>query len=326
MNSDAQPGGRGRPAAIAIDVGGTDIKYGIISADGELLTRGTAPTPRGGVDELIGEVARLHGQLREQLDAEAGAEGSAAAADVPTGVVVPGIVDEQRGIGVLSANLGWRDEPMRDRLTQALGVPVAFGHDVRAGALAESLWGAGRSAVGQKNNHEELSSQLFVALGTGIGGALLADGRPVVGGGYAGEIGQILVPDPMHGQLRKLEHIASASAVAERFAKRAGRIPDGAREVFALAAEHDELASEICAQAIEALSMVLAHVVATLGTQLIILGGGLAAGDRSEVIDPVHRRLQELLVVAPVPQIRRAELGKWAGCLGAGALAMKERA
>lgn len=308
------------PAALGIDVGGTDIKYGVITADGELLFRASTSTPRTGVDELIDAISTIHGELLER----AGELGAPQPRSLPTGVVVPGIVDEARGQAVLSANLGWRDIPMRDRLREALGVPLAFGHDVRAGALAESVWGAGRP-VGPEDPIAGLNSHLFVALGTGIGAALLADGRPIIGGGYAGEIGQILIHDPYDGQLRKLEHIASASAVAERFHQRTGSEADGAKEVFARAANGDEAAQAICAEAIESLSSVLAHVVATVGTQLIILGGGLAAGDSSEVLDPVNERLKDLLVVAPLPHIRRAQLGKWAGCLGAGALALKEK-
>lgn len=101
------------------------------------------------------------------------------------GVAVPGIVDADRGIAAYSANLGWRDVPLRALLSERLdGIPVALGHDVRTGGLAEGRIGAGQGA----------DRFLFVPLGTGIAGAIGIDGRVEAGAhGFAGEIGHIVV-------------------------------------------------------------------------------------------------------------------------------------
>lgn len=113
--------------ALAVDVGGTTIKAAVVRADGTLSTVATAPTPRG-ADATVAAVAALLATFPATVSG-------------PVGVVVPGIVDETRGVGVLSANIGWYDAPLRDLLTDALGREVVLGHDVRSGALAEARWG-----------------------------------------------------------------------------------------------------------------------------------------------------------------------------------------
>ena len=100
---------------------------------------------------------------------------------VGCGVVVPGLVDERRGVGLWSANLGWRDLPIRDAVAARLRVCTAVGHDVRAGLLAETRLGAARGA----------RHALFLPVGTGIAGALLLEGVLVSGDGWAGELGHM---------------------------------------------------------------------------------------------------------------------------------------
>lgn len=118
-------------------------------------------------------------------------------------MAVPGIVDAERGIALYAANLGWRDLPLRDLLAARLGgVPVALGHDVRTGGLAEGRIGAGKGS----------DRFFFVPLGTGIAGAIGIDGAIEAGAhGYAGEIGHVVVrpdgpvrlrADRLHGDAR----------------------------------------------------------------------------------------------------------------------------
>src|SRR5262249_33760239 len=100
------------------------------------------------------------------------------------GIVVPGGIDEENGIAVWSANVGFRDVPLRDRLVERLGLPAALGHDVRAGGVAEARLGAG-----QRYRHV-----LFLGIGTGIAGAHVVDGVAFAGAhGAAGEVGHIIV-------------------------------------------------------------------------------------------------------------------------------------
>ncbi|WP_371176758.1 ROK family protein [Buchananella felis] len=299
--------------AIGIDVGGTTIKAGVASVNGELLARRQVPTPKN-VPDLISTISTLAAELRADVHAGKVYEGdrplSPAELVKPIGVAVPGIVDEANGMALLSANLGWRDVPMRQMLEEACGVPVAFGHDVRSGAVAEARWGAGSRDM------------LFVALGTGIGAGVVLHGEPVIGSGYAGEIGQILVRDPDNpsGWI-ELEKIAAASAVCARFAatmpeaEREAVIAAGAYGVEMAAKGGNEDAQRVMREAVDALAEILATIVGTLGSLRIVIGGGLAnAGEF--LLAPLRQALAERLVIAPVPEVVKAELGSWAQCLG----------
>ena len=280
-------------AVLGVDIGGTSTKIGRITADGTLTDPRQRPTPRdpAAVVDLV----------------------AAEAAHTPAtavGVVSPGIVDEVSGTVAFSANLGWRDLPLRDLLTARLSLPVTTGHDVRAGALAESRWGAGAPDM------------VFLPLGTGLAAGLIIDGR-IRGTGWAGEIGQVLVPDPDGTGRVPAERICSAGALAQRYAAASGSTDasGGAREVFARATEGDRLAAAVIDSAITTLADLLASVAGLLGPVPLVLGGGLAEAGPA-LLDPLHAALAARLPAAAMPPLRRARLGQWAGCRGAGALAM----
>lgn len=305
--------------AIGIDVGGTTIKAGVASMGGMLLAKRQVPTPKE-VPALVETIAQIARELREDVRAGKVRDDnrvlSPAELVTPIGVAVPGIVEEEQGLALLSANLGWKNVPMRDMLVEACGVPVAFGHDVRSGAVAEARWGEGSR------------NMLFVALGTGIGAGLVLHGEPVIGGGFAGEIGQILVRDPDNpsGWI-ELEKIAAASAVCARFAatlppaEREASIAQGAYGVEMAAKAGNADAQRVMREAVEALSEILATIVGTLGSIRIVIGGGLAnAGEF--LLTPLRQALAERLTIAPVPEVVRAQLGSWAQCLGRARIAL----
>ncbi|MGE3193095.1 MAG: ROK family protein [Microbacteriaceae bacterium] len=289
------------PAVLAFDVGGTDIKSALVDSAGSFSQVRRTPTTRG-VDAARAITASL-AELASPLVAAAASPVAAA------GVSVPGLVDEAAGIGVLSANLGWRDAPIRDLATRALGLPVAFGHDVRAAGVAEQAFGAARDA----------RSAVVVVIGTGIAGAIILDGRPYAGQGFAGEIGHSLaVPD---GELCPcgargcLETVASAHSIARRYTAETGEQVRGAREVLVAALGGDAAAARIWDSAVDALAQSLARLVALLAPEVIVIGGGLSgAGDA--LFRPLGTRLDELLSFHARPRLVRAELGDDAGLLG----------
>src|SRR5699024_5105515 len=211
---------------------------------------------------------------------------------------------------MFSANLAWRDLPLRALLGDRLGTPVVTGHDVRAGALAESRWGAGEPDM------------VFLPLGTGLASALIID-HAVRGTGWAGEIGQVLVPDPDGTGRLPAERICAAGALADRYAAATGSTDTsgGARAVFGHAAAGDQVAQQVIGSAIETLADLLAAMAGLLGPVPLVLGGGLAEAGPA-LLDPLHDALAARLPTDAMPPLRRARLGQWAGCLGAGALAM----
>lgn len=280
---------------IGVDVGGTTVKGVVVDGDGRLIRELRRPTPSP--DPAGTAVADTVAELVGVLD-----EGSGC----PVGCVVPGIVDETRGVAVLSANIGWSGIAFADLLRARLGGPVAFGHDVRAGALAEARWGAARNASG---------TVAFVPIGTGIAAALLVDGRPLVSGGWAGEIGQTLIRTGPHTG-RRVEEVASAAGTARR-----ADAPD-ARTVAARVDAGDPQAQQVWQDSVEVLADALAGMTAAVAPETIVLGGGLALAGRT-LTDPLERALDARLGLLRRPALRTAELGDRAAALGAAILAME---
>jgi len=282
---------------IGIDVGGTSVKGVVVDRDGRVRAevRRATQSPDAMGEHVVDVVADVVEALGEDPA-------------TPVGVVVPGIVDETRGVAVFSANLGWSQLPLARMFGERIGRPVGFGHDVRAGALAEAQWGAASAASG---------TIAFVPIGTGIAAAILIDGRPVIGGGWAGEIGQIRLSTGPHAGAR-VEEIASAAGIA----RRAG-LAD-ARAVVDRVEAHDPAMTAVWDEAIDVLADALAALTATLGAETIVLGGGVAlAGDT--LLLPLARALHARLGPLRRPELRTATLGDRAAALGA-ALIVQARA
>lgn len=286
-----------RPPTIGVDVGGTTVKGLLLAPDGTVLDDRRSPTPGPDPDGhgVVAAVAALAARLGHR-------PGEA------IGVALPGVVDETSGTGVVSANLGWADVPFARLLREALGPGVVVGHDVRAGGVAEARTGAARGARGVV---------AFVPIGTGIAAAVLVDGVPLVAGGWAGEIGQVLLTEGPFRGLR-VEEVASAAATA----RRAGTV--GAREVAAAVRAGDPAAQRVWQETVDVLAHSLAGLVATVAPSVLVLGGGLAlAGDL--LSDPLREGLAQRLPGLPGPRLVTARHGDTAAARGAAMLAEDAR-
>jgi glucokinase len=307
---------------VACDVGGTGIKAGLVDAAGRVHRAVTVPTPvvDGDGDATAKAVLdRVAGLVAELSEAEA------AGAVAGIGVIVPGLVDAAAGLALYAENLGWRDVPFTGRLAEATGLPVAFGHDVRAAGAAEQRFGAGRG-------HRDVA---FVPIGTGISAALVLDGRPYAGGGWAGEIGHIDVgsglPCPC-GARGCLETVASAAAIARRYTERSGRPVAGALDVAgrlspgsgSSSGSADPDARAVWDEAVDALAFVLAVTAGVAAPELIIVGGGLS-GAGAVLLEPLRKGVARR-VTPPQrpPELVLAALGEQAGLLGAALLAWEK--
>ncbi|MEV4627797.1 ROK family protein [Micromonospora sp. NPDC049523] len=312
--TEAAPAARSTRSAhpsvvIALDVGGTGIKCALVRPDGTSHHTERHPTradrgPDAVVQTILGVAEGLADRARaDGLD------------PVAVGIAVPGVVDEAAGVAVWSANVGFRDVPLRALVTERLGLPAALGHDVRAGGIAEARIGAGQGG----------RYVLFVAIGTGIAAALTIDGTAYVGAhGAAGELGHIVVrPDGPRcgcGQVGCLEAIASAAAVGRRYTELAGE-PASAAEVVRRATAGEKLATRIWQETVEALADGLLIAQALYDPAVVVVGGGLAeAGD--ELLVPLRAALLARLTFHREPELVRAALGDEAGCLGAALLAL----
>jgi glucokinase len=296
---------------IALDVGGTGMKAALVGADGELLHQARRPTGRErGPDAVVEGILDFAAELRAHGIRAHGEPASAA------GVAVPGIVDEAEGVAAYAANLGWRDVPLRALLAERLGgVPVALGHDVRTGGLAEGRLGAGRGA----------DRFLFVPLGTGIAGAIGIDGKVEAGAhGFAGEIGHIVVrpggAECPCGQRGCLERYASASAVSRAWAEASGGPDADAADCAKAVASGDERAVRVWQEAVDALADGLVTALTLLDPRTLIIGGGLAEAGET-LFTPLREAVRRRVTFQKLPSLVPAALGDTAGCLGAGLLA-----
>ncbi|MDX2393565.1 ROK family protein [Streptomyces sp. DK15] len=296
---------------IALDVGGTGMKAALVGLDGALLYEARRATGRErGPDAVVQSILGFAGDLRAHGRKHFGAAAEAA------GVAVPGVVAAEQGIAVHAANLGWRDVPMRELLSRRLGgIPVALGHDVRTGGLAEGRIGVGRGT----------GRFLFVSLGTGIAGAIgIDDGIEPGAHGCAGEIGHIVVrpggPVCGCGGRGCLEALASAAAVGRAWAAASGDPAADAADCARAVEAGGEAASGVWRAAVAALADGLVTALTVLDPRTLIIGGGLAeAGDT--LFTPLRAAVAERVTFQKLPAIVPAALGDAAGCLGAGLLA-----
>lgn len=289
-------------AVLAFDVGGTSIKAALVDELG-----------------IVREVRRSHTPLKDPAGERLGAELSRIqvefANDYPeirptvAGVSVPGLVDESRGIARDSTNLGWRDLDVAEIATRSLGLPVAFGHDVRSAALAEASLGAARG----------YRDAVVVMIGTGISAAMTIGGSPHTGDGYAGEIGHLRSRASTTvcacGLTGCLETVSSGGAIGRRYEELTGTAAS-AEIVLERALAGDEVAERIWDEAIESLAESLSSVIALLAPEVIVVGGGLAQAGK-HLFEPLRARVASGLRSPRPCAIVPAELGDDAGVVGA---------
>lgn len=279
-------------SALGLDLGGSAIKSVRWDRAGQPVTA-TAPTPRTG--DALGAFAEV-------------VERAGLLADVDTvAISVPGILEGDRGVRS-SANLPWLDGiAVADRLEQTWQQPVTLVQDGTATALGEYHRGAGRGA----------RDVVVLALGTGVAGAHVLDGRVLKGAhGQAGEIGHISPTGTGIrcgcGQHGCLETVIGAARLGARWSAAVGAEAT-ARDLFA-AVDTDPAAATIAAEAADALGRALLGLVATVDPERIVIGGGVAEGG---LVEAAATRLGELATFHQLPEIVRAELGPWAAAWGA---------
>jgi glucokinase len=312
---------------VGVDVGGTSAKAGLVDPDGTLLATRVAPTPRTG-PELDETVADLVGHLVGQAGADGGDVGA-------VGLAVAGFVDVDRRSVSFGAHLPWRDEPVVERMTERLGLPVTLEHDANAAGLAEHRVGAAAGA----------RVAVLVALGTGVGAALLVDGAVFRGAyGVAPELGHlVLVPDGRPcpcGKRGCFERYCSGSALGtgadelvsagEDFSTLRASwergLPLTGRDVAHAAQAGDRLALRVVADFAGRLGRGLAMVADLFDPDVVVIGGEVSASAPLYLDDAVRIYGEELTGRGHrrLAQVRPAAFGGDAGVIGA-ALDARER-
>jgi glucokinase len=286
---------------VGLDLGVTNIKWAVVQHDDGAW--GTVD--RGQVATLAAEGADAVVARMMQLAAAAGADH-----DIRSiGVGVPGLYDPATGATRDLINMPgrWKGQPVREQIEGAMGLPARLVNDARAFGLAELRLGAGRGAT----------SMVGLTLGTGIGGVVAVDGVVVQGhDGTAGELGHQTIeadgPPCSCGNRGCLEVLARA----ERIATLSGT--STAEEAVAAARAGDARALSALAEVGRCLGIGIGNMVVALTPDRVVLGGGIsAAGDL--LLDPIRMELERRVHVTALDEVelRIAELGTWAGAIGA---------
>lgn len=299
---------------LGVDVGGTNMTGGLAAADGVLRVKLRRATDRRG--GMAAGFAAIEGLVAELSERAAG-EGWTVDA---IGVGFGGPVDHARGVVLHSHHVeGWDGMPLRDELQRRFGRRVVVDNDANAGTLGEWRFGAGRG----------FDDLLYVNVGTGIGGGVVAGGRLVRGAqNLAGEIGHTTVvrdgPPCTCGRRGCLEACASGDALARRGSEALGR-PVSGREVFALAAGGERVARAVLDAVIEDLAQGIGTAVGLLNPAAVIVGGGLSEAPEALFLEPLRRAVRRYCLGEAARNLRVEAAGMRydAGVIGAVALALE---
>lgn len=286
---------------IGIDLGGTNLRAGLVDDDGHVVARRQISTPAQAEPlEAIAAMAELVASL-------------GAASEI--GLGAPGLIDANNGVVRTSPNLPrWIDVPLASQLEALTGIPVKLANDVNAIAWGEWLFGAGRGC----------RDLLCITLGTGLGGALIIDGKLHLGRNQAaGEIGHFTLrpngyPCPCGNYGCLEQYVAKNAIIREARQARPDLLGQTPETVAHAAAAGEEWARAVYEEVGVNLGLVLAGMVLTLNIEKIIVGGQIAnAGDvlfgplRAHTAERVHPALRESYV------IEKILLGADAGIIGA---------
>lgn len=316
---------------VGVDIGGTNVVVGLVNTDtGEVSgLRSRATEALQGADRAVTNVARMvESSLAETLEAHDASRDDVAG----MGIGSPGPLDLDEGIVLDAFNLGWKDFPLRAKLSEAVGLAASLDNDANCATYGEWWKGAGRGA----------DSLVGVTLGTGIGGGIILDGRLVHGAsGSAAELGHTTIS--LNGRRCKcgnygcLEAYASGPNIAARAVEglEAGAesvlldLVEGKLEVITAATVYEALtlgdtyAHEVMAETARYLGTGIANIINILNPEVVVVVGGVTrAGEhlfaplRSEV------RRRAFKVSSAACRIVPGELPETAGVVGAAGIFM----
>ena len=306
---------------IGIDVGGTNLKAGLVNDAGEILEVSRVPL---GAFQSPEWFAQTLAELAKEVMVRKGVT----AKEIGwVGIGIPGAVSG--GDVLYTANIPMTNVPLEKLFRQHLDIPVLLGNDADCAAVAEWTCGAGR---GMKN--------FFVAtLGTGLGGGLILNGRLHTGMGAGGEIGHIVICEggaPCNcGRRGCWEAYASATGLIRLTEEAMAQHPESllhalvkesgveGRTAFQAAEQGDETALAVCADYARYLASGLVSMINILHPEAVALGGGVAAASDELLLNPVREIVGRECYARhtnQVPRILRAEMGNDAGIIGAALL------
>ncbi|ABP91990.1 Transcriptional regulator/sugar kinase [Streptococcus suis 98HAH33] len=314
---------------IGIDLGGTSVKLAILTTEGEIQEKWSIKT------NILDDGSHIVPDIIDSIKQRFETHGLTKDDFLGIGMGSPGVVDSEAGTVIGAYNLNWKTlQLVKEQFESALGLPFFIDNDANVAALGEQWVGAG-------NNNPNV---VFMTLGTGVGGGVIAAGNLIRGvKGAGGELGHITVDfdEPFActcGKKGCLETVASATGIvnlsrryADQYAgdaKLKQMIDDGqdvtAKDVFDLAKEGDDLALIVYRHFSEYLGVACANIAAVLNPAYIVLGGGVSAAGEF-LLDGVRKVFAEnsFPQIKESTQIVLATRGNDAGVLGAASLVLK---
>lgn len=310
---------------IGIDIGGTKIAGALVDAEGAIVREIRVPTPAKDADAIADVVVNMINELKEGQDV------------VAAGVAAAGFVDAERAHVVYAPNLSWRNEPFKAKLDAKLDIPVFIDNDANAAGWAEYRYGAGRG----------YRHMVMLTIGTGVGGAIITDGKLLRGGfGVAAELGHMRhIPNGRLcgcGRNGCIEQYGSGTALLRAAVELADSDPKkGSRlaqlrlenkgeltgaQVYQALSEGDPGSLELLREMGIALGKTIATIAAVLDPEIVVIGGGVAAaGDL--LLEPMREAYLSSLSARgyrPELKIVAAQFVNDAGVVGAADLARAE--
>lgn len=297
---------------LALDIGGTKIAAGLVSPTGKVKTYATYPTEasKGGPRVLKNIHAAIAAHLSPQVKT--------------IGVGVAGQVDEKRGVFLGGPNLprSFRNIPLRHILEKKYNLRVTLENDARCFALAEAIYGAGRS----------FPSVFGVALGTGVGGGLIINKKIDRGAtNTVGEVGHLIVTGTQKslrpvvcscGKVNHLESFTGGASLTKRYKHLTGRSVD-MPTIERLFQKNDSIAKKLIEEARRALAISITNILILVNPDCIIIGGGLAKF--TELWQPAVREARKLIPFSVIKTpIFRSKLGAKAALIGAALTTQKK--
>lgn len=319
---------------VGVDLGGTSINVGVVPFDGgRVLGMRSAPTladrgPKSVVDRMVA-------LIREAIR-DAGREAGVPVEQVVgVGLGSPGPLDRETGTVIDTPNLGWRNFPLRDLISNAVGLEAELDNDANAAALGEWWQGAGR----------DVRTLLGLTLGTGIGGGIVLDGRVFHGASdVAGEVGHMTIDSTGRrcncGNYGCLEAYASGPAIAARAVEglQSGEpsllptMVEGelsritAETVYEAIVAGDEYSRHVMRDTARFLGTGIANLINILNPEMVVISGGVTrAGDH--LLEPLRAEVRRRAFrhAADRCRIVTSELGSMAGVIGAAYMFRQER-
>ena len=294
--------------SIGVDIGGTKIAGALVDDDGTVLASFTKPSHPEDPDLIVSSVQEL---VRELSDADT--------LDT-VGVAVAAFLNRERTHVYFSPNIDWPDFPIKSRLEEALSSPVVVENDANAAGWAEYQCGAGKGA----------RSLIMLTLGTGVGGAIIEDGRLLLGAfGAGGELGHLVVEPEGRpcgcGNRGCLEQYASGTALMKDMRARTGHDGLGSEDALRLFESGDREAREVFHDLADVIARAMTSFVAMMDPEVVVIGGGVAKAG-APLVDLISERFRNHYpahTLRPTARIALAELGNLAGAVGAADLARR---